>query len=129
MTTDNELQNLTPERVWRETEKALMTQSPQIYFQVLRDCGALAILFPEIDNLFGVPAPEKWHPEIDTGIHTLMALAMAAKLTEEVDVRFATLTHDLGKGLTPPELWPHHHGQWPCGRETGGSTLPTYARS
>lgn len=115
MTADNELQNLTPERVWRETEKALMTQSPQIYFQVLRDCGALAILFPEIDNLFGVPAPEKWHPEIDTGIHTLMALAMAAKLTEEVDVRFATLTHDLGKGLTPPELWPHHHGHGPAG--------------
>lgn len=94
MTADNELQNLTPERVWRETEKALITQSPQVYFQVLRDCGALAVLFPEIDNLFGVPAPEKWHPEIDTGIHTLMALAIAAKLTDEIDVRFATLTHD-----------------------------------
>lgn len=115
MTADNELQNLTPERVWRETEKALITQSPQVYFQVLRDCGALAVLFPEIDNLFGVPAPEKWHPEIDTGIHTLMALAIAAKLTDEIDVRFATLTHDLGKGLTPPEYWPHHHGHGPAG--------------
>ena len=115
MTADNELQNLTPERVWRETEKALITQSPQVYFQVLRDCGALAVLFPEIDNLFGVPAPEKWHPEIDTGIHTLMALAIAAELTDEIDVRFATLTHDLGKGLTPPEYWPHHHGHGPAG--------------
>ncbi len=73
------------------------------------------MLFPEIDALFGVPAPAKWHPEIDTGIHTLMTLSMAAMLSPEVDVRFSTLCHDLGKGLTPKELWPRHHGHGPAG--------------
>ncbi|AOF13718.1 TPA: multifunctional CCA addition/repair protein [Yersinia enterocolitica] len=115
MAKSGELSALTPERVWKETEKALKTQSPQIYFQVLRDCGALAVLFPEIERLFGVPAPEKWHPEIDTGIHTLMTLAVATQLSPEVDVRFAALCHDLGKGLTPKEFWPHHHGHGPAG--------------
>ncbi|CNJ79029.1 multifunctional CCA addition/repair protein [Yersinia aldovae] len=115
MAQSGELSALTPERVWKETEKALKTQSPQIYFQVLRDCGALAVLFPEIERLFGVPAPEKWHPEIDTGIHTLMTLTIAAQLSPEVDVRFAALCHDLGKGLTPKEFWPHHHGHGPAG--------------
>lgn len=115
MAHSGELAALTAERVWKETEKALQSQSPQVYFQVLRDCDALAVLFPEIDALFGVPAPAKWHPEIDTGVHTLMALAIAARLTPEVDVRFATLCHDLGKGLTPKEFWPHHHGHGPAG--------------
>ena len=115
MTLAGELPLISPERVWRETEKALSTRNPQVYFQVLRDCGALAALFPEIDNLFGVPAPAKWHPEIDTGIHTLMTLAVAAQLTPDVDVRFATLCHDLGKGLTPRDQWPHHHGHGPAG--------------
>ncbi|NHB96288.1 multifunctional CCA addition/repair protein [Photorhabdus stackebrandtii] len=115
MTTNGELSALTPERVWKETEKALSTHSPQVFFQVLRDCGALAVLFPEIDNLFGVPAPEKWHPEIDTGIHTLMVLKVVADLTDEIDSRFAALCHDLGKGLTPPEQWPHHYGHGPAG--------------
>lgn len=101
MTEAGELAHLTPERVWKETESALRTRNPQVYFQVLRDCGALKVLFPEIDALFGVPAPAKWHPEIDTGIHTLMTVSMAAMLSPEVDVRFATLCHDLGKGLTP----------------------------
>ncbi|AFJ45664.1 multifunctional CCA protein [Shimwellia blattae DSM 4481 = NBRC 105725] len=110
MVSSGELSQLTPERVWKETEKALHSDSPQVYFQVLRDCGALRVLFPEIDALFGVPAPEKWHPEIDTGVHTLMTLAMAARLTPEIDVRFAALCHDLGKGLTPQHLWPHHRG-------------------
>ncbi|MGL4033643.1 multifunctional CCA addition/repair protein [Kosakonia cowanii] len=110
MTGAGELAHLTPERVWKETESALRTRNPQVYFQVLRDCGALKVLFPEIDALFGVPAPAKWHPEIDTGIHTLMTVSMAAMLSPEVDVRFATLCHDLGKGLTPPALWPRHHG-------------------
>lgn len=110
MAASGELSELTPERVWKETEKALETPTPQVYFQVLRDCGALAVLFPELDNLYGVPAPAKWHPEIDTGVHTLMTLAIAAQLSEEVDVRFATLFHDVGKGLTPPEKWPSHHG-------------------
>ncbi|MCU1793593.1 multifunctional CCA addition/repair protein [Pectobacterium polaris] len=115
MAHEGELAYLTPERVWKETEKALGTSSPDVYFQVLRDCGALAVLFPEIDNLYGVPAPAKWHPEIDTGIHTMMTVAMAARLSPEIDVRFATLCHDLGKGLTPPELWPRHIGHGPAG--------------
>ncbi|MGI8473838.1 multifunctional CCA addition/repair protein [Pectobacterium brasiliense] len=115
MAHEGELAYLTPERVWKETEKALGTSSPDVYFQVLRDCGALAVLFPEIDNLYGVPAPAKWHPEIDTGIHTMMTVAMAARLSPEIDIRFATLCHDLGKGLTPPELWPRHHGHGPAG--------------
>lgn len=115
MTEAGELAHLTPERVWKETESALRTRNPQVYFQVLRDCGALKVLFPEIDVLFGVPAPAKWHPEIDTGIHTLMTVSMAAMLSPEVDVRFATLCHDLGKGLTPPALWPRHHGHGPAG--------------
>lgn len=115
MTTAGELAHLTAERVWKETENALKTRNPQVFFQVLRDCGALKVLFPEIDVLFGIPAPAKWHPEIDTGIHTLMTVTMAAMLSPEVDVRFATLCHDLGKGLTPPELWPRHHGHGPAG--------------
>lgn len=115
MVESGELNTLTPERVWKETEKALQTPNPQVYFQVLRDCGALAVLFPELDNLYGVPAPAKWHPEIDTGIHALMTLAIAAQLSPEVDVRFATLFHDVGKALTPPEKWPSHHGHGPAG--------------
>ncbi|GAA3583602.1 multifunctional CCA addition/repair protein [Gibbsiella greigii] len=115
MADGGELSALPAERVWKETEKALQSQSPQVYFQVLRACGALKVLFPEIDALFGVPAPEKWHPEIDTGIHTLMTLAMASRLSPEVDVRFSALCHDVGKGLTPKQFWPHHHGHGPAG--------------
>lgn len=115
MVESGELADLTAERVWKETEKALTTRNPQVYFQVLRDCGALKVLFPEIDNLFGIPAPAKWHPEIDTGVHTLMTLAMAAALSDTLDVRFATLFHDIGKALTPPEKWPSHHGHGPAG--------------
>lgn len=110
MAVSGELAHLTAERVWKETEKALMTRNPQVYFQVLRDCGALNVLFPEIDNLYGIPAPIKWHPEIDTGVHALMTLTMAAALSDQLDVRFATLFHDVGKALTPPEKWPSHHG-------------------
>lgn len=115
MAASGELEALTPERVWKETEKALKTADPQVYFQVLRDCNALKVLFPEVDALFGVPAPAKWHPEIDTGIHTLMTLKIAAELSPEVDIRFSALCHDLGKGLTKPELWPSHHGHGPAG--------------
>lgn len=115
MAANGELEHLTPERVWKETENALTSRNPQVYFDVLRKCGALKVLFPEIDALFGVPAPEKWHPEIDTGIHVLMTLSIAAQLSPEVDVRFATLCHDLGKGLTPKEFWPRHHGHGPAG--------------
>lgn len=109
-----ELEALTPERVWKETERALTESlkqydsSAHIYFDVLRQCGALKVIFPELDALFGVPQPEKHHPEIDTGIHTLMCLQQACKLSNEISVRFATLVHDLGKGLTKPEDWPRH---------------------
>ncbi|MCW1873589.1 multifunctional CCA addition/repair protein [Erwinia sp. INIA-01] len=110
MAHSGELNHLTAERVWKETESALLTRNPQVFFQVLRDCGALAVLFPELNNLYGVPAPAKWHPEIDSGVHSLMTLAMAAHLSPELDVRFATLFHDVGKALTSPEKWPSHHG-------------------
>ncbi|HBC6574525.1 TPA: multifunctional CCA addition/repair protein [Proteus mirabilis] len=115
MTNSGELNALTAERVWKETEKALRSQAPQVYFEILHQCGALKILFPEINALFGVPAPKKWHPEIDTGIHTMMVLAMASQLTDDIAVRFSALCHDLGKGVTPVENWPHHHGHGPAG--------------
>ncbi len=105
-----ELEALTPERVFLELDKALSSDSPQIFIEVVRQCGALAVLFPEIQALFGVPQPEKWHPEIDTGIHTLMAVEQAAKLSADRAVRFAVLVHDLGKALSPKEHLPKHHG-------------------
>jgi len=107
---NGELQSLSPERIWIETEKALQSDSPQVYFQALRDCGALAVLFPEIDNLYGVPAPKRWHPEIDTGVHTLMVVEQACLLSDSVAFRFACLVHDLGKALTPESEWPSHKG-------------------
>ncbi|ENQ4672174.1 multifunctional CCA addition/repair protein [Vibrio cholerae] len=103
-----ELQHLTAERVWQEWHKSLSTHHPEVFLQVLRDCGALAVVLPEIDRLFGVPQPEKWHPEIDTGIHTLMVAKQAARLSESLPVRFAAQVHDLGKGVTPPSEWPSH---------------------
>ncbi|VAX76320.1 Multifunctional CCA protein [Serratia symbiotica] len=115
MAHSGELATLTAERVWQETEKALQSQHPQVYFQVLRDCDALAVLFPEIEALFGVPAFSKCHPEIDTGVHTLMTLAIAAKLSPQVEVRFSALCHDLGKGLTPKRYWPNHPGHEQAG--------------
>jgi len=102
--------NLVPERVWQELERALVEPLPVPFFDVLRDCGALKKLLPELDILWGVPQPEKWHPEIDTGDHTMMVLACAAKRSHEPEVRFAALVHDLGKGATPPAKWPSHHG-------------------
>lgn len=110
MTEKGEIAHLTGERVWKETENVLTSRNPQVFFTVLRECGALKVLFPEIDALYGVPAPAKWQPEIDTGIHTLMTLSIAAHLSPEVGVRFATLCHDLGNGLTPKEKWPSGHG-------------------
>ena len=101
---------LKPDRVWQETEKALAELHPEVYFEVLRGCNALAVIFPEIEALFGVPQPAKWHPEIDTGVHTLMALAMATSLSESVAVRFAVLTHDLGKAESPQRSLPKHRG-------------------
>ncbi len=105
-----ELDALVAERVWQESEKALGTPDPGVYFGVLRECRALKVIFPEIDALFGVPQPAEWHPEIDTGVHTLMVLGQAARLSPDTAVRFAALVHDLGKGTTPPAQWPRHQG-------------------
>ncbi|WP_086982178.1 multifunctional CCA addition/repair protein [Vibrio aphrogenes] len=103
-----ELQYLTAERVWQEWQKSLSTQAPQVFLEVLKECGALADILPEVDALFGVPQPPQWHPEIDTGIHTLMVAQQAAQLSEQLCVRFAAQVHDLGKGVTPKHEWPSH---------------------
>ncbi|PWB31309.1 multifunctional CCA addition/repair protein [Pseudomonas sp. SDI] len=103
-----ELQALTPERSWREIARALMADHPQVFIQVLRDCGALKELLPELDALFGVPQPVAHHPEVDTGAHTLAVLAQAAQHGQPLTVRWACLLHDLGKGLTPQTEWPRH---------------------
>lgn len=110
MTAAGELAHLTPERVWKEMEKVLLGPSPRVFFEVLRECGALKVLLPEVDALYGVPAPAKWHPEVDTGLHTMLVLDQACLLSPALTVRFAALCHDLGKGLTPPAFWPSHHG-------------------
>jgi tRNA nucleotidyltransferase (CCA-adding enzyme) len=103
-----ELDALVAERVWQETQRALTLPAPARFFEVLRAANALPVIFPEIHALFGVPQPEKWHPEVDSGIHTMMVLEQAAKLSDDPVVRFAALTHDLGKGTTPPDEWPRH---------------------
>lgn len=108
MVNAGEVDALVAERVWAETEKALSEQTPTRFFEILRDCGALAKLFPEIERLYGVPQPEKHHPEIDTGVHTMMVLEQAARLSTDTSVRFAALVHDLGKGTTPKDQWPKH---------------------
>jgi len=110
MVMNKELDHLVPERVWQELSKALITDQPSLFFTTLRDTDALAILFPEVDRLFGVPQVKKWHPEIDTGIHVMMVIDQAAKLSDDVSVRFAALCHDLGKGTTPDDILPHHYG-------------------
>jgi tRNA nucleotidyltransferase (CCA-adding enzyme) len=108
MVDNGEVDHLVPERVWKEMERALGEAAPDIFIQSLRECSALARLLPEIDALFGVPQTATHHPEIDTGIHTLMSLQQAAKITRNTCVRFATLLHDLGKGTTPHDEWPRH---------------------
>ena len=108
MVESGEVDALVPERVWKETERALATDQPQRFFEVLRSCGALQKLLPEIDCLFGVPQPAQHHPEIDTGVHTMMVLQQAARLSKDTSVRLAALLHDLGKGVTPREQWPRH---------------------
>lgn len=110
MVHNGEADALVAERVWQETELALGTASPQTFVAVLRECKALGVVFPEIDALFGIPQNKKWHPEIDTGIHTLMVLEQAALLSERIDVRYAALTHDLGKALTAKHEWSSHKG-------------------
>ena len=110
MVRNGEVDALVPDRVWKETEGALGESQPQVFFEVLRSCGALGVVFPEIDALFGIPQPEEWHPEIDTGIHTMMVVRQAALLSETIDVRFAGLVHDLGKATTRKSDLPKHPG-------------------
>ncbi|MEH6607801.1 MAG: multifunctional CCA addition/repair protein [Halioglobus sp.] len=103
-----ELAHLPAERIWVEMEKALRERNPEVFVSVLRDCGALAALIPELEALFGVPQTAEHHPEIDTGVHTLMSLQQATLLSQDTDVRLAVLLHDLGKGTTPEAEWPRH---------------------
>ncbi|MGD9152938.1 MAG: multifunctional CCA addition/repair protein [Gammaproteobacteria bacterium] len=115
MVDSGEVDALVPERVWQELERALSEKHPERFIEVLRSCNALKIIFPEIDNLFGVPNPIDWHPEIDSGIHTLLTLKMAVKLSDDPIIRFAILLHDLGKTKTSKELLPKHHGHEKAG--------------
>lgn len=110
MVDDGEVDALVPDRVWAETETALRGTDSRVFFESLRECGALARVFPEVDALFGVPQPPEWHPEIDTGVHTMMVLDQAEALSPELDVRFACLVHDLGKATTPAARLPSHPG-------------------
>lgn len=110
MVHNGEVDALVPERVWQELARGLMEENPSRMFYVLRECGALTRILPEVDVLFGVPQPAHAHPEIDTGLHIMLAIDYAAVRNYSLPVRFATLTHDLGKGTTPPEEWPRHIG-------------------
>ncbi|WP_417499887.1 multifunctional CCA addition/repair protein [Methylophaga sp.] len=110
MVASGELEHLVAERVWQELSKALQTEQPSVFFTSLRQVNALSTLFPEVDRLFGVPQIPKWHPEVDTGVHVMMVIDQAAKLTEDLAVRFSALCHDLGKGLTPKDILPSHAG-------------------
>lgn len=116
-----EVDALVAERVWQEWARALAERTPSRFVEVLRECGALSRLAPELECLFGVPQPEKYHPEIDTGRHSLLALDQAARLSTSGPVRFAALLHDLGKGLTPQSEWPSHRGH----EERGVDALQT----
>jgi len=110
MVAAGEVDALVPERVWQELSRGLMEAEPSRMFEVLRDCGALAVLLPEVDRLWGVPQPEAHHPEIDTGVHLMLVLDMAARLAAPLPVRFACLVHDLGKGTTRADVLPRHIG-------------------
>jgi len=110
MVAAGEVDALVPERIWRELERALGEPEPRAAIELLRQCGALRIIMPELDALFGVPQRPEWHPEIDTGEHTLLTLQVAAARNASTPIRFALLMHDLGKALTPQDQWPRHHG-------------------
>jgi tRNA nucleotidyltransferase (CCA-adding enzyme) len=124
MTASGEVSALVPERVWQETDRALGEQRPEVFFETLRDCGALAVVYPEVEALFGVPQPARWHPEIDTGVHVMLVLRYAAQVGASSAVRFASLTHDLGKACTPRERWPSHPGH----EEAGVPLIESLAR-
>ena len=104
-----EIDALVRERVWQEIEQAMGGPAPDVFIAVLRDCGALKSILPEVDRLFGVPQPVKYHPEVDTGLHTLLSLQQAVRLTDDPVIRYATLVHDVGKGVTDKANWPSHH--------------------
>lgn len=110
MVDNGEVDALVSERVWQELARGLMERRPSRFFTTLRECGALQRILPEIDALFGVPQPAQYHPEIDCGVHTMLVLDDAAQHGHEIEVRFAALTHDLGKGNTPPDILPRHIG-------------------
>lgn len=110
ITASGEIDALVPDRVWKETELALRGTNSRVYFETLRECGALEVVFPEVDRLFGVPQPVQWHPEVDTGVHVMMVLDQAEKLSPDLEVRFAALVHDLGKGTTRKYSLPGHPG-------------------
>ncbi|WP_371186503.1 multifunctional CCA addition/repair protein [Thalassotalea maritima] len=110
MVNQGELNALTPDRIWKEMSRALLEDNPEVFVQLLRDCGALKVIWPSLDKLFGVPNPIEHHGEVDSGIHTVMVLQQSVKFSDELAVRFAALTHDLGKGLTPETDWPKHYG-------------------
>ena len=110
MSKNGDLESLTPERVWRETEKALQSDRPRTYFETLRAAGALEVIFPEVDRLFGVAQRPDFHPEIDAGLHTMLSLDRISEATEDSKLRFAVLTHDLGKATTPEHILPSHAG-------------------
>jgi tRNA nucleotidyltransferase (CCA-adding enzyme) len=118
MTNSGELKNLTPERVYMEMERAMAYPNPARFFEVLSDCDALKLLFPELENLKGVPQTEKYHPEGDAWIHTMLVLKAGCKLSKKPEVRFSCLLHDFGKGITPKDILPKH-----TGHETAGLPL------
>ena len=112
-----ELATLVAERVWSELSRALDERDPSVFFTSLQQCGVLSRLFPEIDALFGVPQNAKYHPEIDTGLHVMMALQASAELGHDNETRFAVLMHDLGKASTPADILPSHHGHEARGKK------------
>jgi tRNA nucleotidyltransferase (CCA-adding enzyme) len=120
MVAAGEADALVPERIWQETARALSEPSPAAWLRALRECGALARVFPELDALYGVPQPPRWHPEVDTGLHIELVLMAAAALTPEPRVRYAALMHDLGKGRTPRSQWPRHVGHEESGARLAG---------
>ena len=117
MVVNGEADALVPDRVWKETEAALAGPNPRLYFEALRACGALRVVFPEVDALFGVPQPAKWHPEIDTGLHTMMVVEQSELVSDDLEVRFAALVHDLGKATTRLSELPSHPGHEQRGKK------------
>ncbi|MBH1963928.1 MAG: multifunctional CCA addition/repair protein [Comamonadaceae bacterium] len=110
MVQGGEADHLVPERVWQELSRGLMESHPERMFEVLRECGALRVILPEVDRLWGVPQRAEYHPEVDTGVHLMLVLQMAARLQASLPVRYACLAHDLGKGTTPADVLPRHIG-------------------